>query len=47
MFKANKNKGWTPDKNHHTTDTFVEAVKKDIECPIECSTECTTLNVLY
>ena len=32
MFKASKNKGWTPDKNHHTIDTFVEAVKKDIEC---------------
>ena len=32
MFKGDKNKGWTPDKNHHTIDTFVEAVKKDIEC---------------
>ena len=31
MFKANKNKGWTPHKNHHTIDTFVEAVKIDIE----------------
>ena len=29
---TNKNKGWTPDKNHHTIETFVEAVKKDIEC---------------
>ena len=28
MFKANKNKGWTPDKNHHTIDSFNEAVKK-------------------
>ena len=32
MFIVNKNKGWTPDKNHHTIDTFVEAVKEDIEC---------------
>ena len=32
MFKTNKNKGWTPEKNHHIIDTFVEAVKKDIEC---------------
>ena len=32
MFKANKNKGWTPDKNHHIIDTFVDAVKRDIEC---------------
>ena len=32
MFKANKNKGWAPNKNHHTIDTFAEAVKKDIEC---------------
>ena len=32
MFKVNKNKGWTPDKNHHTTNTFVESVKKDIKC---------------
>ena len=32
MLKANKNKGWTPCKNHHTIDTFVEAVKKVIEC---------------
>ena len=32
MFKVNKNR--TPDKNHHTIDTFVEkkAVKTDIEC---------------
>ena len=28
MFKANKNEGWTPDKNRHTSDTFFEAVKK-------------------
>ena len=28
MLKANKNTGWTPDKNHHTIDTFAEAVKK-------------------
>ena len=32
MLKANKNKGWTLDKNHHTIDTFVEAVIKEIEC---------------
>ena len=34
MLKANKNTGWTPDKNHHTIDTFAEAVKKDIESTI-------------
>ena len=36
MFKVNKNawtpkkskKGWAPDKNHHTVDTVVEALKK-------------------
>ena len=27
MFKAKKKKGLTPDKNHYTSDTFVEAVK--------------------
>ena len=32
MVKANKNKGRIPDKNNHTIDTFVEAVKNDIEC---------------
>ena len=32
MFKANKNKGWTPHKNHYTIDTFAEAVKRYIEC---------------
>ena len=30
-FKANKSKGWTSYKNHHTIDILVEAVKKDIE----------------
>ena len=29
MFKPNKNKSCTPDKNHHATVTYV---KKDIEC---------------
>ena len=32
MFKAKKSKGWTPHKNLHTSDTFFETVKKDIEC---------------
>ena len=27
-----KKKGWTPDKNHHTSDTFVEAVKEHFKC---------------
>ena len=31
MFKQNKNKKWTPPNNHHTINTYVEAVKKDIE----------------
>ena len=31
MFKENKNKDWTPSKNHHTTDIFFEALKKDIK----------------
>ena len=31
MFKQNKNKKWTPSNNHHTINTCVEAVKKDIE----------------
>ena len=32
IFQPNKNKGWAPDKNHYSIDTFVKAVKKDIEC---------------
>ena len=28
IFKANKNRCWTPDKNHHTTDKFDQAVKE-------------------
>ena len=32
IFQANKNKSWVPDKNHCSIDTFVKAVKKDIEC---------------
>ena len=31
LFKQNKNKKWTPPNNHHTINTYVEAVKKDIE----------------
>ena len=31
MFKENKNKDWTPSKNHHTIDIFFEALKKDIK----------------
>ena len=31
MFKQNKNKKWTPSNNHHTINTYVEAVKKHIE----------------
>ena len=29
LFKQNKK--WTPPNNHHTTNTYVEAVKKDSE----------------
>ena len=31
LFKQNKNKKWTPPNNDHTINTYVEAVKKDIE----------------
>ena len=31
MLKQNKNKIWTPPNNHHTINTYVEVVKKDIE----------------
>ena len=31
LFKQNKNKKWTPPNNHHTTNTYIEAVKKDIK----------------
>ena len=31
LFKQNKNKKWTPPNNHHIINTYVEAVKKDIE----------------
>ena len=31
LFKQNKNKKWTPPNNHHTINTYVEAVKKDIK----------------
>ena len=31
LFKQSKNKKWTPPNNHHTINTYVEAVKKDIE----------------
>ena len=31
LFKQNKNKKWTPPNKHHTINTYVEAVKKDIE----------------
>ena len=30
--KVNKNKDWTPGINCHTTETFIEAVKKDSKC---------------
>ena len=30
LFKQNKNKKWTPLNNHHTTNTYVEAVEKDV-----------------
>ena len=32
VFRANKNKGWTPGINHHTIETFIEAVKKCRMC---------------
>ena len=31
LLKQNKNKKWTPPNNHYTINTYVEAVKKDIE----------------
>ena len=31
LFKQKKNKKWTPPNNHHTINTYVEAVKKYIE----------------
>ena len=31
LFEQNKNKKWTPSNDHHTINTYVEAVKKDIK----------------
>ena len=31
LFKQNKNEKWTPLNNHHTINTYVGAVKKDIK----------------
>ena len=31
LFKQNKSKKWTPPNNHHTINTSIEAVKKDIK----------------
>ena len=31
LFKQNKKKKWITPNNHHTINTYVEAIKKDIE----------------